>query len=362
MIARAYYLLKPLIPRWAQIALRRGRARRLWQRNRHCWPILEEAGAPPAAWPGWPDGKRFALVLTHDVELGSGMSRCEQLADLEEERGFRSAFAFVPLRYRTPERLRRTLADRGFEVLVHDLYHDGKLYRDRQTFTQRRPAINEFLRSWQARGFASGSMHHNLPWIGELEIDYDISTFDVDPFEPQACGLSRIFPYWVQPPAGDGRGFVEMPYTLAQDFTLFILLGEQSNAIWRRKLDWIAEKGGMALIKTHPDYMAFHGDDKRMDRYPVGFYADFLDYVRARYGDEVWLAHPSEVARYWRGLAPAGTGGADAITWQNTFCATCRQAHRAGWLKHYPAPLTLAGTPPMSMERTLAGRQMDERR
>jgi hypothetical protein len=62
---------------------------------------------------------------------------------------------------------------------------------------------------------------------------------------------------------------------------------------------------GVAVIKTHPDYMALAGSDGRMDRYPVRFYTDFLDYVRQRYGDHVWLATPSEVARYWRELSPA---------------------------------------------------------
>jgi hypothetical protein len=97
--------------------------------------------------------------------------------------------------------------------------------------------INEFLERWETRGFSSGAMHHNLAWISHLNIDYSHATYDVDPFEPQACGLGRIFPFWVQSPTADGNGFVEMPYTLPQDFTLFVLLGEQSNNIWRRKLD-----------------------------------------------------------------------------------------------------------------------------
>ena len=153
-----------------------------------------------------------------------GVARCEQLAELEEQRGFRSSFGFVPLRYETPEALRRNLSDRGFEVMVHDLHHDGKLYRTRSIFEQRRGDINCFLRRWGVSGFSSGSMHHNLQWIGELDIEYALSTFDVDPFEPQACGLGRIFPYWVESPNRERPGFVELPYTLPQDFSLFVLL------------------------------------------------------------------------------------------------------------------------------------------
>lgn len=58
-------------------------------------------------------------------------------------------------------------------------------------------------------------------------------------------------------PGQQGTGFVELPHSLVQDFTLFVILRERNIAIWRRKLDWIAERGGMALLKTHPDYMCF---------------------------------------------------------------------------------------------------------
>jgi hypothetical protein len=50
-----------------------------------------------------------------------------------------------------------------------------------------------------------------------------------------------------------------LPYTLVQDFNLFKILREPNIDIWKRKLDWIAERGGMALINTHPDYMGFEG-------------------------------------------------------------------------------------------------------
>jgi glycosyltransferase involved in cell wall biosynthesis len=331
-----YYRLRPLIPRRLQLVLRQSRAGRQYRNSCH-WPIWEEAASPPPGWSGWPGGKRFAVVLTHDVEREAGLVHCGDLADIEKERGLRSAFGFVPRRYRTPERLRRTLVDQGFEVIVHDLDHDGKLFRKWQSFKERSRAINGYLREWETRGFSSGSMHHNLPWISQLNIDYSISTYDVDPFEPQACGLGRIFPCWVQSPNGEGSGFVEMPYTIPQDFTLFVLLGEQNDATWRRKLDWIAEKGGMALIKTHPDYMVFPNERKRSDGYAVELYANLLDYVTARYGGEAWFAQPSEIARFWRGLKPSDKE--NAIPWRETFCASCRQAHADRWLQQgRPSP------------------------
>jgi hypothetical protein len=259
------------------------------------------------------------------------------LADLEAERGLRSAFGFVPRRYETPERLRHTLVGRGFEVMVHDLYHDGKLYRNWSTFAKRATAINQSLQNWETRGFSSAAMHHNLTWNCQLNIDYSVSTYDVDPFEPQSCGVGRIFPFWVQSPTVGGHGFVEMPYTLPQDFTAFILLKEQSNAIWREKLDWIARKGGMALIKTHPDYIVFPNESKRVDGYPIEWFTDLLDYISQRYGDQAWFAKPSEVAHYWHSLGPAGDANANAIAWHENFCTSCRRARAAGWLRQFPS-------------------------
>ncbi len=240
------------------------------------------------------------------------------------------------MRYETPERLRRTLTGRGFSIMVHDLYHDGKLFQNRTIFEPRRDSINDFLKTWETRGFVSGSALHDLSWISELDIDYSISTFDVDPFEPQDCGMGRIFPFWVQSPHGVGRGYVELPYTLPQDFTLFSLMREKSNAIWRQKLDWIADNGGMALIKTHPDYINFDGRDRNGNLYPVAFYTDFLDYVRSRYGDEVWVASPAEVASYWSGLRVPQLGYMNEIEPEEMFCNVCRNASADGWLHQYP--------------------------
>ena len=104
-----------------------------------------------------------------------------------------------------------------------------------------------------------------------------------------------------QPPTinSSRSGYVELPYTLPQDFTLFVLLQENTAGIWQRKLDWIAEHGGMALFITHPDYMAF--SDKRSNtagEYPVELYKQFLEYVRARYSGQYWQALPREVAAH----------------------------------------------------------------
>ena len=88
----AYYLAKPGIPLRVRLALRRILANRLRRRYTNTWPINEAACKVPEKWPGSPEGKKFAFVLTHDVEDKKGLDCSRELADLEIELGFRSAF------------------------------------------------------------------------------------------------------------------------------------------------------------------------------------------------------------------------------------------------------------------------------
>jgi hypothetical protein len=266
------------------------------------WPIYEPASRTPQRWRGWPGGKKFAFVLTHDVEGARGLERCRKLAEMDKAFGFRASFNFVPEgEYRLPESFRTFLEQEGFEIGVHDLHHDGSLYRSSRTFKAQARKINQQLQSWGAVGFRSGFMFHNLEWIQDLNILYDASTFDTDPFEPQPDGVHTIFPFWVQ---RDGsKGYVELPYTLPQDSTLFLLLKETTIDVWTKKLDWVAAHGGMVLLITHPDYMCFDGKGTQGE-YPVSYYEEFLSYVRDKYEGLFWSALPREVACFYREHVP----------------------------------------------------------
>ena len=296
LLRTSYYQLKPYLPVKIRSLLRRKLAAYSRSRSAHLWPIKQGARRAPQGWPGWPDGKKFAFVLTHDVESTKGVERCLNLANLEIKLGFRSSFNFIPEgEYSTPEPLRNSLAASGFEIGVHDLYHDGKLYSSHADFTAHAARINSYLREWNARGFRSGFMHHNLEWLHELDIAYDMSTFDTDPFEPQPDGADTIFPFWV---AGrNGRGYLEIPYTLPQDSTLFLTLEEKTIDVWKHKLDWIVGNGGLALVNVHPDYIDF-GAGSAPREYPLAHYTELLEYVRSEYGSDAWFALPREVAAH----------------------------------------------------------------
>lgn len=297
---RVYYAIKPYVSWRLRLLFRRLLARRTLRRAKRVWPILESAGHRPESWRGWPGGKQFAFVLTHDVEGSRGLNRVKRLAEVEMELDFRSSFNLIPEgEYLPPKDLRDWLTGFGFEVGVHDLHHDGSLFRSAIDFNRQVPRINHYLKAWSAIGFRAGFMFHNLDWIRELEIEYDASTFDTDPFEPQPDAAGTIFPFWV--PAKDRRpGYVELPYTLAQDSTLFLLLQERTFDIWKRKLDWVARHGGMALVNVHPDYLNFDEQVPSPREFPVARYVDLLTYVRDRYAGSYWNVVPRELAGWFK--------------------------------------------------------------
>jgi len=232
------------------------------------------------------------------VDTPRGQGNCLKVTKIEENMGFRSSFNFVPERYDVSQELRHHLTSNGFEVGLHGLTHDGRLYSSKNVFQERATRINYYLKEWQSVGFRSPAMHHNLDWIHDLDIEYDASTFDTDPFEPQSEGVITIFPFWV--PSNSGQnGYVELPYTLPQDFTLFVIMKETNIDVWKQKLDWIADKRGMALLNTHPDYMRFDGRKAGLEAYPAEYYRMFLEYTESKYEGTYWHVLPKEMAQFW---------------------------------------------------------------
>ena len=294
-----YYSLKPFIPRPLQLMLRRRVIKHKLKSCRSVWPINNMTNTlPPKNWNGWPSKKKFALVLTHDVETEIGHDRCESVMQLEKQLGFKSSFNFVPERYTVSKQLRETIEQNGFEVGVHDLKHDGFLFKSKSSFQKKADRINKYIKEWNVSGFRAGAMLHNLSWINYLNIVYDASTFDTDPFEPQPVGIDTIFPFFVQDKTG--RGYIELPYTLPQDFTLFVLMKEKNIDVWIKKLDWIVKHQGMVLVITHPDYMNFPNKNKAFDEFPVKLYQDFLSYIKTKYAGQYWNGLPVEIAQFWR--------------------------------------------------------------
>ena len=72
-----------------------------------------------------------------------------------------------------------------------------------------------------------------MPLLG---FDYDSSYPDTDPFEPAAGGCCTWLPFF----NGD---LVELPITLPQDHTLFVILRRDSR-LWLEKADVLRRAAG----------------------------------------------------------------------------------------------------------------------
>ena len=140
----------------------------------------------------WPDGAFSALILTHDVETAAGRDFCSSLMNIDLSHGFRSSFQVIPEeRYEVPNSYVDEIKTRGFEFNIHDLNHDGRLFEGKAKFLCSARRINEYAKKYNARGFRSGAMYHNLDWYDAFEFSYDMSVPSVAHLEPQRHQAAR---------------------------------------------------------------------------------------------------------------------------------------------------------------------------
>jgi hypothetical protein len=297
---KGYYLARPAMPRALQLLLRRCFSRQP-KPSFPAWPVEESlhdfygwlfgliadlADGPVPHLGLWPDGKSWALVLTHDVEHEGGQRQHELLRSPERDRGLRSAWNFVGQRYRVDPALVRALQAEGCEIGVHGLRHDGRDLSSRRQLRRRLPAMRELASQWQAVGFRSPATQRRWKLMPELSFSYDSSYADTNPYEPQPGGCCTWLPFFI-------GGLVELPMTLEQDHTLFVILQHPDARVWLRKARMLRERGGMVLLVTHPDY----AQDSRL----TDGYLELLDAFCA--DRSAWHALPREVAAWWRDRA-----------------------------------------------------------
>jgi peptidoglycan/xylan/chitin deacetylase (PgdA/CDA1 family) len=296
-----YYRVKRLLPRAFWLAVRRSYIRARRRPAFPAWPLepgvdrlarfyalcllrAADRAEAPFLW-FWPFGHRAALTLTHDIESEAGLRPAVELADLEQERGFRSSFNIVGDDYPIDHGILRELRDRGFEIGLHGLRHDRSLFSSRAEFERQLPRLAAAAESLGATGFRSPSTHRVVDWLGELPVSYDCTVPHSDPYEPQPGGCCSLWPFLLD-------RVVELPYTLPQDHLLFTLLRERSCETWLTQADAIEQRFGLIQCLSHPDPGYLADPQKR------AIYGDFLDRMVDR--EHLWKALPSEIADWWR--------------------------------------------------------------
>lgn len=302
-LAKLYYLVRPLLTVGMRKYLQKLYLKDWEKIPFPRWPVdcsvdnlfeclmllaLKATGAEriPFIW-FWPDQKSACAIMTHDVETKIGRDFCPTLMDIDESYGIKASIQVVPEeRYTVSAEFLRSIRERGFEVAVHDLNHDGHLYRNRQQFLERAARINSYLKNYAAEGFRAAVLYRKQVWYDALECSFDMSVPNVAHLDPQRGGCCTVMPYFL-------GNILEIPVTAIQDYTLFHILGDHSIDIWKKQCALIMAKNGLMSFIVHPDYIV--GTRQR------DVYQSLLkELVRYREEGNVWTATPGEVNRWWR--------------------------------------------------------------
>ena len=303
LIRKAYYLVRPLLG----VPVRRHLQKihlRGWENIAFpAWPVdttverihkkllalsMRAQGVErvPFIW-FWPEGHSSCLIMTHDVEDVAGKDFCSKLMDLDESAGLRSSFQIVPEdRYVVTRDFLDSIKCRGFEVNVHDLKHDGRLYAEHDEFLRRAKCINSYARQFGAEGFRSGILYRNADWYSAFDFSYDMSIPNVGHLDPQRGGCCTVMPYFI-------GNIVELPLTCTQDYTLLQIMSDYSIDLWKRQIGIIHQNNGLISFIVHPDYVI-------KDR-AQAVYKELLGHLsELRSSCSIWSPLPRDAAAWWR--------------------------------------------------------------
>lgn len=303
LLRSLYYLVRPVLASSIRRAIQRIVLPRRLREEFPSWPVdcsvelileslmgllltCEKRREIPFIW-FWPEGRSSALMMTHDVEDELGAANCDMLMDLDESVGLKAAFQFVPeVRYQCFDMLVAKVRERGFEVNLHDLDHDGRLYKNLKNFRTRVKRINEYAAKFRLNGFRAGAMHRNQDWFHLLDFQYEMSVPNVSHLEPQRGGCCSVMPYFV-------GNVLELPLTTVQDYALFYILVEQSIDLWKRQIDKILSHHGLISFIVHPDYIV-----RPRERH---LYRELLSHLAELKNERgIWWALPGEINVWWR--------------------------------------------------------------
>lgn len=238
------------------------------------------------------NGKRYACLMTHDVDTRSGLQKAKSIKKLEENYDVPSAWYIPSKHYKLDHEIVEELANYG-EIGAHDTCHDGELIRlpEQKLVKRLREAKGslEKITKCSVEGFRAPLLQHNPTILGGLKeagYNYDTSIPTWEPKHPRTLrphGLGTTYPMFFD-------GVTEIPVSVVQDHQLLYALGlEPKEAIteWSSIMALIDELGGCCVLLSHPEYKLF-------DRSNLAIYEELLNVVAS--DGKVWLVTPKQLA------------------------------------------------------------------
>lgn len=236
------------------------------------------------------NGKRYACIITHDVDTQKGLQKAKHLKKLEEKYNVPSAWYIPSKRCKLNLETIKELANYG-EIGVHGTKHDGKLAQlPKQKLIERLHEAKQTLEkiiNRSVKGFRAPLLQHRLEIFQALcktEYLYDTSIPTWEPKHPDTMrphGIGTMHPINIS-------GVVEIPVTLPQDHQMIHVLGmspRQTVETWVKLMKKSEGMGGLCVFLTHPDYELARSEN-------LNRYEDLLNAVTGN--SEAYITLPTE--------------------------------------------------------------------
>ncbi|UCE60862.1 MAG: hypothetical protein JSU63_03750 [Phycisphaerales bacterium] len=249
--------------------------------------------------PLWPDGKRFAVTLNHDIDSDYCFKRrgvLQSFHDIEHNAGLRSAWMVVTKLLDAGRSALDELHAAGHEIGFHGSIHDHRLaFLPPEEMARRIECAVELIDAYGTAGIRSPAYLRTPALFRALDgiLEYDMSMHDVI-FGPLSLskyheGCSTCMPFFIE-----GMNLLEIPTTVPEDWT-FDLQGTSLEQAWNvqvQTVERIKSRAGVANILTHPE--PHHSVKPRW----LELYRRLVAHVAE--DDDAWFALPGEINRHWR--------------------------------------------------------------
>lgn len=247
----------------------------------------------------WPKGKKYAFMLTHDVD-SKWIYQHENLnifVEMEKRFAVCGAWFFVTNLYRHDFKKIDFLLNEGHEIALHGYNHDHKIaFLPNKEMHKRLSKCRWFIEKYQILGFRSPHYLRTVTFYEALMryIKYDTSMHDS--YNPTSKtdlireGCSTLYPFKL---SEDQDSLLELPITVPEDFKVYNPKNGASSIveIQLEQIKEIKKRGGLATLVIHPE-------PHLSARKP--FFEAFKEVLRFVSADsECWICRPKDIYRYW---------------------------------------------------------------
>ena len=241
----------------------------------------------------WPNNNKCCFIATHDMETETSFRNISVIREIEKRYNFNSSWNVLSNKYNLNFKKLNILVKDGCEIGIHGYNHDGKLsFLNKKGVAKRLNHAKTTFARFKPTSFRSPILMRNESFLKELSnyFECDSSVPDTDILSPLAkrSGCCTVFPFMI-------NNMVEVPLTLPQDYRLIYTLNLNPNKmlkLWKEKVNYIYNVGGIINILTHPDdYLTGN------ERY-LRVYERLLHYISKK--EDVYHDTISNVARGWK--------------------------------------------------------------